>query len=162
MESQGAVHPVSDREQNTPLHKCNDKYIQYDPLMAGPEGCRCVILVRWKPPASQALLFLGFRIRTCSMIFRPFTMIHFARPGANTSIIIKVTQNTFRPTPEIKHPHIVPKIASQEITAQKTDQNTDHYQNCLVGDGNDHQNQSGYRNRQFIFFHVKDLHGLSA
>ena len=38
MESQGAVHPVSDREQNTPLHKCNDKYIQYDPLMAGPEA----------------------------------------------------------------------------------------------------------------------------
>ena len=32
MESQSAVHPVSDREQNTPLHKCNDKYIQYDRL----------------------------------------------------------------------------------------------------------------------------------
>ena len=161
MESQGAVHPVSDREKNTPLHKCNDKYIQYDPLMAGPEGCRCVILVHG---SLQLLKPCLFRLQNPDMLNDLQTFYHdpFRKAGSKYQYHHKGNAEHIQTHAKIKHPHIVPKIASQEITAQKTDQNTDHYQNCLVGDGNDHQYQSGYRNRQFIFFHVKDLHGLSA
>ena len=63
---------------------------------------------------------------------------------------------------QVKYPHVLAKISLQKSSAQKPDCNSDHHQNCFIGNGDDHQNQCSDRNRKFVFFHKINLHGLSA
>ena len=63
---------------------------------------------------------------------------------------------------QVKYPHVLTQVSLQKASAEKPDYNSDHHQNCFIGNGNDHQNQRSNRNRKFVLFHKINLHRLSA